>query len=396
MMANLPEDPDWVAGIYQIEQTDPVLGGPPNIETGAGMTNIPTQQLAKRTRFLKQVLDDAGIGAEVSPPIADFNAVTQSGLYHAPSAANAPEGGATLTLAHIQGASSDQATQWAQNVSADKAWFRRRVGSTWGSWREVRHSGNTGTAAAADTTNSATDTTAGRLLRLGDWGLGSTSPVSAPNDDLNYAVRNGWFDIAGATANSPLGGQNGVCCVSSRGSGRVHQTAYRIAGGSVPEFYSRVSYSADPLLWSPWTRGVQQQNLLGTVSLSGGVPSGAVFQYGSNANGNFLRFADGTQICWFEIPLGIVTQNGAGTYSDPYRTNFANWTFPVAFSSSGLRVGLAAFAEVTDAQAARILLSASYGGKNSTQLNRVQVFRCNDNSTATVVWANAVVMGRWD
>lgn len=38
-------------------------------------------------------------------------------------------------------------------------------------------------------------------------------------------------------------------------------------------------------------------NIVGTVSQSGGVPTGAIIQRGSNANGSFIRFADGTMIC---------------------------------------------------------------------------------------------------
>ncbi|MVO16218.1 hypothetical protein [Parasedimentitalea huanghaiensis] len=52
-MTNLPEVADWAAGIYQIEMTDPVLGGPPNIETGAGIANVQAKQLAERTAWLK-------------------------------------------------------------------------------------------------------------------------------------------------------------------------------------------------------------------------------------------------------------------------------------------------------------------------------------------------------
>ncbi|WIY23791.1 hypothetical protein [Parasedimentitalea psychrophila] len=52
-MTNLPEAAAWIAGIYQIEQSDPVLGGPPNIETGAGIANVQAQQLAERTAWLK-------------------------------------------------------------------------------------------------------------------------------------------------------------------------------------------------------------------------------------------------------------------------------------------------------------------------------------------------------
>jgi len=38
-------------------------------------------------------------------------------------------------------------------------------------------------------------------------------------------------------------------------------------------------------------------NIRGTVSVSGGVPTGAVIERGSNTNGEYVRFADGTLIC---------------------------------------------------------------------------------------------------
>ncbi|MGN7867792.1 phage tail protein [Paracoccus sp. 22332] len=56
-MANLPESNEYPAGIYQIETTDPVLGGPPSEATKAGLTNIPAMQLAKRTNWLKFRVD---------------------------------------------------------------------------------------------------------------------------------------------------------------------------------------------------------------------------------------------------------------------------------------------------------------------------------------------------
>lgn len=51
-MANLPESPTWVSGIYQIEATDPVVGGPD------GISNLQAKQLANRTAWLKQVADE--------------------------------------------------------------------------------------------------------------------------------------------------------------------------------------------------------------------------------------------------------------------------------------------------------------------------------------------------
>jgi hypothetical protein len=41
----------------------------------------------------------------------------------------------------------------------------------------------------------------------------------------------------------------------------------------------------------------QKSSILGTVSQSAGVPTGAVIERGSNANGSYVRFADGLQIC---------------------------------------------------------------------------------------------------
>ncbi len=51
-MANLPEQPEYEEGIYQLEETDPVLGGP------NGIDNLQAKQLANRTFWLKQQLED--------------------------------------------------------------------------------------------------------------------------------------------------------------------------------------------------------------------------------------------------------------------------------------------------------------------------------------------------
>ncbi len=52
-MANLPETPQWEEGIYQIEVSDPVLGGPD------GISNRQGKQLASRTLYLKQQVEKA-------------------------------------------------------------------------------------------------------------------------------------------------------------------------------------------------------------------------------------------------------------------------------------------------------------------------------------------------
>jgi hypothetical protein len=50
-MANLPETPDYPAGVYQLETSDPVLGGP------GGIANRQAEQLGYRTAWLKDKID---------------------------------------------------------------------------------------------------------------------------------------------------------------------------------------------------------------------------------------------------------------------------------------------------------------------------------------------------
>ena len=67
-------------------------------------------------------------------------------------------------------------------------------------------------------------------------------------------------------------------------------------------------------------------NIVGTVSQSAGVPTGAIVQRGSNANGEYVRFADGTQVCW---SIGRVTTTASvNGYGD------VSITFPIAFPNT--------------------------------------------------------------
>jgi len=52
-MAGLQETVAWPDEIYQIEQTDPVHGGPPDLALAQGFTNVPHKELADRTAWLK-------------------------------------------------------------------------------------------------------------------------------------------------------------------------------------------------------------------------------------------------------------------------------------------------------------------------------------------------------
>lgn len=51
-MANLIEKNEWTAGIYQLEEEDPVLGGE------NGVDNLQAKQLANRTVYLKKQIEN--------------------------------------------------------------------------------------------------------------------------------------------------------------------------------------------------------------------------------------------------------------------------------------------------------------------------------------------------
>jgi hypothetical protein len=78
-MANLVETPQWPAGIYQIETTDPVVGGPPDLPQGQGIANAAAQQLADRTLWLKNALASSTSAAALLTSIKTVDG-TGSGL----------------------------------------------------------------------------------------------------------------------------------------------------------------------------------------------------------------------------------------------------------------------------------------------------------------------------
>ena len=66
-----------------------------------------------------------------------------------------------------------------------------------------------------------------------------------------------------------------------------------------------------------------KNNILGTVSQSGGVPTGAIIESGSNANGEYVKYADGTMLCFVSLSYATI----AAVSQDE------NYTFPATFAA---------------------------------------------------------------
>lgn len=80
-MANLPEVIEFTAGIYQIETSDPVLGGV------NGVTNVPLKALTNRTAWLKGQVDSLNTAISSAVSAATLQAELNKLSYKAPALA---------------------------------------------------------------------------------------------------------------------------------------------------------------------------------------------------------------------------------------------------------------------------------------------------------------------
>jgi hypothetical protein len=218
----------------------------------------------------------------------------------------------------------------------------------------------TGTAVTASTL----DATSGRLTKVGDFGLGNTTNgVSAPGNDANQCLTTGFnYRFTTAGLNCPITNPYGGSLHVFRGSGadaaswRIQQVFITV--GNV--MYHRTS-SDSGVTWGSWRKAFSNENILGTVSENAGVPTGAVIERGAGANGEYVRLADGTQLCWRTLTASA----GAAV----------TWTFPAAFSAAPV-VGGNAVATVIAAvmlDATPTATTASLSVRDKTDARRADV-----------------------
>ncbi|HBO3043121.1 TPA: phage tail protein [Pseudomonas aeruginosa] len=92
-MATLPESPDYAPGIYQIETSDPVVGGP------GGVSNKQGEQLACRTAWLKVQVDGLVTGSIVAGKAARLSALRTLSITGAGTGSAAFDGSANAAIA---------------------------------------------------------------------------------------------------------------------------------------------------------------------------------------------------------------------------------------------------------------------------------------------------------
>lgn len=165
----------------------------------------------------------------------------------------------------------------------------------------------------------------------------------APGADLNAVTDSGFYRLSSSAVNAPVGVSVAYGLLQViRGNDTITQTIAGYLDGR------RASRSGSPAdiggagKYTQWYEIYAQNSILGQVSQLAGVPTGAIIERGSNANGEYVKWADGTMVCYRRANIQAYCTNpyGAGLY-----TGTITWTFPARFVSSpvtpppGIRLG---------------------------------------------------------
>lgn len=248
-------------------------------------------------------------------------------------------------------------------------------GTAWTS--ALRFDGQSGRASGAAVQADATDTTEGRLMRVGAFGLGGSTIEFSGDIDDPAQLPTGFYRVRGdATGDKPVTAFNLICI--RRGGGAPHGNTVQIAmmDGTNKQYQRGWNGTA----WTPWAEAYSSANLVGTASQTGGVPTGAVIERGSNANGEYVRFADGTQICWSFGVLSVPSISSA--VGSLFESAAFPWTFPASFSANPV--------VTVDGGDTRIIGSSSGSGTTSCW---IRLF-C-PASVSTQQFARTMAIGRW-
>ena len=193
--------------------------------------------------------------------------------------------------------------------------------------------------------------------------------------DLNTVLTSGFYRM-NEVSNGPSVTVDYGQLIVSRGLDTISQIAISFTSGRMFTRSGSPSYVGGGGTITPWREVYTSASILGTVSQSAGVPTGAVIERGSNANGEYVRYADGTQIC---------TGTGAMVFANT-QTIFSDVVFAAAFIATP-----AASCGFTASPA--LLFSKQVNGPTPTAI-RTTGFRVNVQApAANLVEADATDLG---
>jgi hypothetical protein len=194
-----------------------------------------------------------------------------------------------------------------------------------------------------------------------DYGL-----PKAGNTDLNLVVQAGIYSVVSGSINGPVVGGLGVLEVLRRGV-HVYQ---RMTRSSSSKIFTR--FSGD--VGVTWTAWVQETS---------------IEESGSNANGSYIKFGDGTMICWQKYSYTVPSLPAWGSVFSSGDSDPLPPPFPASFTSAPDVIRSA-----NQVGANYWITTAAGNATSSTQAQRCQVTRATA-ATNLLVHISLTAIGRW-
>jgi hypothetical protein len=195
-MAGLNETDEWADEVYQIEMSDPVVGGAPNEGTGAGMSNIPHLQLAKRTRWLKTRVDQL-----LGQVVAATTAV--AGIVRLSTATNSTSTTTAATPSAVKAANDNAELRALKSTTITPTGLATGGGSLSANRTiDVPAASNVETVAGEIANKAVTPAGAAALLAAKFGTSGRLGEIAFEITDWNDAATNGWF-VGNSALNAP-------------------------------------------------------------------------------------------------------------------------------------------------------------------------------------------------
>jgi len=243
---------------------------------------------------------------------------------------------------------------------------------------------------------SETDAAAGKLLKTGAFGLGGAVALSGAANLKDRGLRPGFYSYQ---ASEVTGGPESTAALHTlivtqvNGDDRHSFLSLRTAGTGGRIWLGSQDSGNGAITWQ---RVLSNDLIVGTVGQALGVPSGAVIERGANANGDYVRFADGTQICWLrDRNFGSILATGSGTWYEPYRTTPVSVTWPAVFAVPPSVSSNATLSEIAVSPAARMLLLHPSSVPTTTGWTSLMVSRVAGTAMAGNAIVTITAIGRW-
>lgn len=135
-------------------------------------------------------------------------------------------------------------------------------------------------------------------------------------------------------------------------------------------------------IWQPWK--ASGQVTVGNAARINTLPTGALIERGSNGNGQYNRFADGTLECWHDLRL-------------PYNSAsdlLADWTFPSQFSSTP-NIQITNTQDWPSGTVRSYVMDTREASKNPVASLCVSSNPLSNNQPGDIYVVNVLAKGRW-